>query len=74
MPGNVVPVNMVIRGKLHPQCIVEDVVGLNRSLIQSRKVIISCSCFGWREFVFIILIKIIEKEAYYLFSILLNFQ
>ena len=33
MPGNVVPVNMVIRGKLHPQCIVEDVVGLNRSLI-----------------------------------------
>lgn len=41
MLGNVVPVNMVIRGKLHPQCIVEDVVGLNRSLIQSRKVIIS---------------------------------
>lgn len=74
MLGNVVPVNMVIRDKLHPQCIVEDAVGLNRSLIQSRKVIISCFCFGWRGFVFIILIKIIEKEAYYLFSILLNFQ
>ena len=50
MLGNVVPVNMVIRDKLHPQCIVEDVVGLNRSLIQSRKVIISCFCFGWRGF------------------------
>lgn len=46
MLGNVVPVNMVIRDKLHPQCIVEDAVGINRSLIQSRKVIISCFCFG----------------------------
>lgn len=47
MLENVIPVNMVIRDKLHPQCIVEDAVGLNRSLIQPRKVIISCFCFGW---------------------------
>lgn len=46
MLEKVVPVNMVIRDKLHPQSIVEDAVGLNRSLIQSRKVIIFCFCFG----------------------------